>query len=88
MEYHKVGKKNTLKSRGDYVEDIKKGIWEFYDHKSELIQKYDFDNSKLVYFKPDDKKYECGHCVDSPSAAVCPCTWTSACLSPDIPSIT
>ena len=58
IEYHLVGDKNELKSKGDYIEDVRKVIWEFYDRKSELFQKYDFDNNKLVYFKPDDKEYE------------------------------
>jgi protein TonB len=57
-EYYNVDDKSVLKSKGEYVDDQKVGIWEFYDSKSELLQKYDFDNNKLIYFKPDEKEYE------------------------------
>lgn len=57
MEYQLIGGEQALSSKGNYAKGIRKGIWEFYNNKSELVQKYDFDNSKLIYFKPNDKEY-------------------------------
>lgn len=57
-EYQLCDNKSVLKSKGAFVEGERTGIWEFYNKKAELINKYDFDNRKLVYFKPDDTEYE------------------------------
>lgn len=58
IENYLVNDKKVLKSKGDYHDDVRKGIWEFYDRNLGLVQKYDFNNNKLLYFKPDDKEYE------------------------------
>jgi len=52
----------TLKSQGSYSNDLRIGIWEFYDDKGVLIQKYDYTKKELVFFQPDEnedgKKYK------------------------------
>lgn len=49
---------NKVKSQGSYLNDKRIGIWEFYNHKSELVQKYDFDRDSLIYFTPEEKEFE------------------------------
>lgn len=64
--YYKNGVKDSIwkeyrwggkikKSVGNYSSDTKVGIWEFYDSKEELEQKYDFTKNELIYFKIDKK---------------------------------
>jgi TonB family protein len=55
-EYQWNGK--NKKSIGAYSADKKVGVWEFYDHKGELEQKYDYTKNELVYFKPEEKDKE------------------------------
>lgn len=40
-----------LKSLGSYVNDSKIGVWEYYDFRGELEQKYDHTQYKLLYDK-------------------------------------
>lgn len=46
----------NVKSKGHYSQDKKAGLWEFYDFKKELEQKYDFTKKELVYFKADSRE--------------------------------
>ena len=52
-----------IKSQGYYAEDKKVGVWDFYNFKKELEQKYDFTRNEVVYFKPDDEKMKEGYKV-------------------------
>ncbi len=58
--YYKTGKKDSLwteftiegktRYKGCYKQDVRVGIWEYYNNKEELEQKIDFtDNSMLLY---------------------------------------
>ncbi len=51
-EYRWDGK--SKKSIGTFSEDKKIGIWEYYNFKGDLEQKYDHTKKELVYYKLDD----------------------------------
>jgi len=53
-EYHRSGK--YKKAIGAYSADKRIGVWEFYNYKGELEQKYDFTKNEIIYFKLDDKE--------------------------------
>ncbi len=55
--YDKKGGK--IKSKGQYNNDEKFGIWYYYYSNGKLIQEYDFDNSKIISSTEcdTDKKY-------------------------------
>lgn len=42
---YKAGK---LRSKGQYINEVQSGVWEFHDFKDNLKQKYDFTNKKLI----------------------------------------
>lgn len=48
------------KSEGKYAADKKVGVWNYYDSKGDVEQKYDYTKNELVYFKfnDQDKKRE------------------------------
>jgi protein TonB len=48
-EYENDGK--TLKTKGNYLDDKKIGVWEYYDYNGELEQKYDYTKNEILYFK-------------------------------------
>ena len=54
--FKELYKNGELKASGYYSNGMKSGIWEFYT--TELYQKYDYDNKKLLYFNPKDFKEE------------------------------
>lgn len=45
----------TIQSTGNYTNNEKAGIWEYYINTIELEQEYDFTKKALVSFKPDKK---------------------------------
>lgn len=49
--YKKFDYNGTTLINGCYKNAVKDSIWEFYDNKSELQQKYDFSKNELVYNK-------------------------------------
>lgn len=51
---YRWGGKNKL-SEGKYNKDKKNGIWEFFDFKGEIEQKYDFSSNEIVFYKNEDK---------------------------------
>jgi len=53
-EYQWGGK--NRKSIGTYSADNKVGVWEFYDYRGELEQKYDYTKNEIVYFTLEDKE--------------------------------
>jgi len=59
-EYYWKGKK--LKTKGNYTQDLKVGVWEFYNYEAKLQQKYDFTKKELLFNiddnKINDKKYK------------------------------
>ena len=52
-----------IESQGYYAIDKKVGVWDFYNFKKELEQKYDFTKNEVVYFLPDDEKMKEGYNV-------------------------
>jgi len=44
---------NVVLVRGVYQNDKKTGKWYFFSDKGVLVQQYDFDNAKLIYFALD-----------------------------------
>ena len=57
-EYYWGGEK--LKKKGNYADDKKHGVWEFYLYNGEIEQKYDYTSNELVYFilEPEEKDKE------------------------------
>ncbi len=55
-EYRADGKKKI--SHGEYQDDKRIGIWEFYDKKGVIEQKYDFSKEELSFFRIDDEQKE------------------------------
>jgi periplasmic protein TonB len=59
-EYSWDGKKTE--SKGNYLQDNQVGVWEYYDYKGNLEQKYDYTQKVIVYCRIEDedknKKYK------------------------------
>ena len=55
-EYNWGGKRK--KSTGYYLADKKVAVWEFYNFKGELEQKYDYTKKEITYFKLEEKDIE------------------------------
>lgn len=53
--YKKLNFDGSPRITGNYQNGLKDGIWEFYNYKGELQQKFDFTNMSLVYNKPNEK---------------------------------
>lgn len=45
-------------SEGKYFKDNKTGVWDFFDFKGELEQKYNFSSNEILFFKNEDKDKE------------------------------
>jgi periplasmic protein TonB len=57
-EYQWFDNSKRNKMRGNYSQDKKTGLWEFYNFKGILEQKYDYSSEKLVYYYIDPKEKE------------------------------
>jgi TonB family protein len=57
-EYQWVGKNKVLKAKGCYQQDVKTGIWEFYNFKGLPEQRYDYSRKELTFCQPDDSLRE------------------------------
>lgn len=55
-EYLKYGRTGTLTEKGQFEMNIKVGIWEFYNFKNELEQRYNYTDKKIEYNKPTELK--------------------------------
>ena len=53
MNYFLNDNKNTIRSKGHYDLGKQIGIWEFYDKKGELIQRFNYDTREVLFFKKD-----------------------------------
>ncbi len=54
------GPLRNIQSQGKYENDIQVGVWTFYNHNGEIIQKYDFDNHRRIMTTEcgSDKQYD------------------------------
>jgi protein TonB len=52
-EYYSYPKSSKIV--GNYLLDQKVGVWEFYNRKGEVIQKYNYSTKELVYYEPSEK---------------------------------
>jgi hypothetical protein len=43
----------SLVERGDFVDNTRVGLWEYYDHPKELSIKVNYTSGKLIFVKPD-----------------------------------
>ena len=50
-EYQKIGSNKVVLIRGFYKNGLMDSIWEFSNSSGELIQKFDFTNKTLIYYK-------------------------------------
>ena len=59
-EYKKLAYNNSVLVRGHYKRGIKDSIWEFYNFKGEIIQKYDYTKNELIFLSADvrENKYK------------------------------
>ncbi len=46
-----------MKGKGEFKDGLKTGIWCFYNDNDELISKFDYTESKLVYYKPSNEEF-------------------------------
>jgi len=53
-EYKKLSSRNTVIIKGVYKSGIKDSIWECYDYDGQVILKYNYSKSELVFYKPDE----------------------------------
>jgi hypothetical protein len=58
-----LGSKNALAS-GDYTNNVKTGIWNFYDTGNRLIQRFNYTTKTLLYEAPEDSTTNCRYVVD------------------------
>ncbi|MBP9070078.1 MAG: energy transducer TonB [Bacteroidia bacterium] len=67
--YYKLGVKDSIwteyrwggkskLSEGKYYQDKKINVWEFFDFKGDLEQKYNFSSNEIVFYKNEDKDKE------------------------------
>ena len=52
--YKKHDYKGSTVINGHYNNGVKDSIWEFYNYKGELQQKFDFTKNELVFYKVDE----------------------------------
>lgn len=61
-EYKKFSFSNKLIIKGFYKQGVRDSIWECYDDAGQIILKYDYKKSELVFYKPNNtlknKKYK------------------------------
>jgi periplasmic protein TonB len=73
-EYQKFGASNILLIKGYYNNGIRDSIWEYYSQNGELIQKYNFKNNNLIYYKLSDSEkdvmYKLINGADNPSVVL------------------
>jgi TonB family protein len=53
-EYKKFSYRNTVVVKGFYKSGIKDSVWECYDYDGQVILKYNYSKSELVFYKPDE----------------------------------
>lgn len=53
-EYMKFSSRNTVIIKGAYKSGIKDSVWECYDYDGQVILKYNYSKSELVFYKPDE----------------------------------
>ena len=49
---------------GNYASNKKTGIWNFYDTRNNLIQRFNYTTNTLVYEAPEDSTTNCHYVVD------------------------
>ncbi|TSD66232.1 hypothetical protein FFF34_002180 [Inquilinus sp. KBS0705] len=52
--YQALFKKKITVASGDYKNDKRAGLWQFYDTKGTVIQTYNYDTQKLYFEAPED----------------------------------
>jgi hypothetical protein len=62
--YQAMYKKKVAIASGQFNNDIKTGIWHFYDLKGRLLQNYDYDKKELLYEAPEDTTSNLRYFVD------------------------
>lgn len=57
-------------ARGIYKNNQREGIWSFFDQSTNVVQRYDYNNSKLVYVSSEDNGFvKSDYDVDAPADA-------------------
>jgi hypothetical protein len=54
----------TALASGNYTSNKKTGIWNFYDTRNNIIQRFNCTTNKLVYEAPEDSTSNCHYVVD------------------------
>jgi hypothetical protein len=54
----------TALASGNYTNNVKTGIWNFYDTKNNIIQRFNYTTNTLVYEAPEDSTSNCHYVVD------------------------
>lgn len=57
-------------ARGIFKDNQRQGIWSFFDQSTNVVQRYDYTNSKLVYINTDTNSFvKANYIVDAPDNA-------------------
>ena len=57
-KYKKEVRKNRVVATGTFENNEKTGIWTYYNHKSEVIQRYDYTKKVLMFYKIEPEYVE------------------------------
>ncbi len=60
IQFDNQGK--NIVNKGEYFQDKRVGVWEFYNQKGELEQKYDYTKDEISFFLIDDQ-YTKQNCI-------------------------
>lgn len=64
--YQAITGDNIALASGSYTNNVKNGIWNFYDPHAHLLQRYDYTNKQLLFEAPEDTSSNCRYIVDYP----------------------
>jgi hypothetical protein len=49
---------------GNYTNNVRTGVWNFYDTRNNVIQRFNFSTNTLMYEAPEDSTTNCHYIVD------------------------
>ncbi|WCT10894.1 hypothetical protein [Mucilaginibacter jinjuensis] len=62
--YQALWDSKTVLANGSYTKNVKTGIWNFYDTKNNVIQRFNYTTNTLLYEAPEDSATNCRYVVD------------------------
>ncbi len=62
--YQAIFDNKTALASGNYTNNIKTGVWNFYDTRNNIIQRFNYTTNSLIYEAPEDSTSNCRYVVD------------------------